>query len=205
MQKKRPFPTFQLLIHLLAWLPLLWLLWAYWQDQLGFNPVRTMTLRTGKTALILLLLSLTCTPLNLIFGWKWVYRLRRPSGVYAFFYAALHFLTFVGLDYGFDLALAADALRINRFALVGLASFLILLPLAVTSTRRAMLWMGEKRWRWLHRLSYLAAALAILHYALLVRQYYTQPIIFGAILALLLGVRLVVRRSASSKEQKFNI
>lgn len=189
---KRPFSLLQFLVHLLAWMPFVLLLWGFWQEQLGLNPVRTITLRTGKTALILLLLSLTITPLHLMFGWRWVFPLRRPLGVYSFLYAALHFLTFVGLDYGFDLALVGDALRTNRYTMAGLASFLILLPMAITSTRRSMIWLGEKRWKWLHRWGYLAAALAVLHYALLVRQYYTQPIIFAVILAVLLGLRVVV-------------
>ena len=191
MKEKRPFPpTRQLIFHLLAWLPLLWLLWGFWQDQLGLNPVRTITLRTGKTALIFLLLSLTVTPLYLLFDWKWVYRYRRPLGLYAFLYAALHLLTFVGLDYGFDWALVGDAIQNNRYTLVGLTAFLILVPLALTSTKRSKKWLGPKWWKWLHRWSYLAAGIAVLHYALLVRQYYTQPIIFGVILAALLGVRL---------------
>ncbi|MFZ1395775.1 MAG: protein-methionine-sulfoxide reductase heme-binding subunit MsrQ [Candidatus Promineifilaceae bacterium] len=190
-ETKRPFPpTIQLLFHLLAWLPLLWLLWSYWQDALGLNFVRTITLRTGKAALIFLLLSLTVTPLYLLFGWKWVYRYRRPLGLYAFLYAALHLLTFVGLDYGFDWALVGDAMRNNRYTQVGLTAFLILLPLALTSTQRSRAWLGPKWWKRLHRLSYLAAIIAILHYALLVRQYYSQPITFGVILAVLLGTRL---------------
>lgn len=191
MKEKRPFPTsLQLIFHLLAWLPVLWLLWGFWQDQLGLNPVRTITLRTGKTALIFLLLSLTVTPLYLLFDWKWVYRFRRPLGLYAFLYATLHVLTFVGLDYGFDWTLVADAIQNNRYTLVGLTAFLILLPLALTSTKRSKAWLGPKWWKRLHRWSYLAAGIAVLHYALLVRQYYTQPIIFGVILAALLGVRL---------------
>ncbi len=191
MKEKRPFPaSLQLIFHLLAWLPLLWLLWGFWQDQLGLNPVRTITLRTGKTALIFLLLSLTVTPLYLLFDWKWVYRFRRPLGLYAFLYAALHVLTFVGLDYGFDWTLVSDAIQNNRYTLVGLTAFLILLPLALTSAKRSKAWLGPKWWKWLHRWSYLAAGIAVLHYALLVRQYYTQPIIFAVILAALLGVRL---------------
>lgn len=190
VKEKRPFPSApQLIFHLIAWLPIVWLLWGFWQNQLGLNPVRTMTLRTGKAALVFLLLSLTCTPLYLMFNWKWVYRYRRPLGLYAFLYAALHLLTFVGLDYGFDFSLVGDAFRTNRFTLIGLASFLILLPLAITSTHRSKAWLGQKWWKWLHRWSYLAAGLALLHYALLVRQHYTQPILFAIILAVLLGVR----------------
>lgn len=191
MKEKRPFSPLQLLVHILAWLPLVWLLWAFWQDQLGFNPVRTLTLRTGKTALILLLLSLTVTPVYLLFGWKEVYRVRRPLGLYAFLYAAIHFLIFVGLDYGFDLAVVGEALRTNRFTYFGLASFLLMLPLALTSSRTAVARLGQKRWRRLHRLSYLAAALAVVHFALLVRQYYVQPIVYGVILAVLLGIRVL--------------
>lgn len=198
---KRPFLSLSILVHLLSWLPLLWLLWGLWQNQLGINPIRTATLRTGKTALVLLLLSLTCTPLFLIFRWRWVYRVRRPLGLYAFMYAGLHFLTFVGLDYGFDLTLVADALRTNRFTVVGLASFLILVPLALTSTRGAVRRLGGNRWRWLHRGSYLAAGLAVLHYALLVRGYYTQPLLFGAILAILLGIRLAAALLARRKRR----
>ncbi len=187
---KRPFTAYlPLLLHILVWLPLLWLVWNYWQGQLGVNPIRAITLRTGKAALILLLLSLTVTPLYLIFGWKWVYPLRRPLGLYAFIYATIHFLIFAGLDYGFDLTLIADALRTNQFTQVGLVALLILIPLALTSSQRSFARLGKKRWQALHRLSYLAAALAVLHYALLVRQHYAQPILFAAILAALLGIR----------------
>lgn len=202
MNTKRPLPLLQLLVHLFAWLPLLLLMWDYWQGQLGLNPIRTVTLRTGKAALILLLLSLTITPLVLISGKKWLYRLRRPLGLYAFLYAAFHFLTFVGLDYAFDWALVGDALRTNRFALFGLLSFLIMVPLALTSSRRARLWLGERRWQRLHRWVYVAAVLAIIHYALLVRQYYTQPIIFGVILLILFAIRLIaalLKRTLSLK------
>lgn len=201
---KRPFSThLPLLLHILVWLPLLWLAWGYWQGQLGINPIRTMILRTGKTALILLLLSLTMTPLRLLFGWKWVYPLRRLLGLYAFMYASFHFLIFAGLDYGFDLALIGDALRTNQFTQAGLAALLILIPLALTSSRRSFARLGEKRWQALHRLSYLATALAVLHYALLVRQYYAQPILFGVILAALLGIRLAfaLRRQPQAAAQ----
>jgi methionine sulfoxide reductase heme-binding subunit len=191
MKEKRPLSLLQLLVHLLAWVPLLLLLWDYWQGQLGLNPIRAITLRTGKTALVLLLLSLTVTPLVIFTGKAWLYRLRRPLGLYAFLYATLHLLTFVGLDYGFDWELVAEAMRSNRFIFAGLASLLIMVPLALTSPHAVRLKMGNQRWRKLHRWTYLAAILAIIHYALLVRQYYTQPIIFGSILFVLLAIRLV--------------
>ena len=191
MKKKRPFSPLQLLVHLLSWLPLLLLLWDYGQGQLGLNPIRAITLRTGKAALILLLLSLTVTPLVIFTNKAWLYQFRRPLGLYAFLYATLHLLTFVGLDYSFDWELVIEALRTNRFIFFGLASLLIMIPLALTSPHAMRLKMGNQRWRKLHRWVYLAAILAIIHYALLVRQYYTQPIIFGAILLVLLAIRLI--------------
>ena len=194
MKGKRPLSPQQIwlnrLVHLLALLPLIILIGGYWQNTLGINPIHTLTLRTGKAALILLILSLACTPLNLIFGWSWVFPIRRLFGLYAFFYAAIHFLIFVGLDYGFQMDLVAEAMRSNEYTQVGLIAFLILVPLALTSTHHSITWLGYKRWKLLHRLSYVAAILAILHYALLVRQYYTQPIIFALILAVLFGIRL---------------
>ena len=194
MTNKRPWTIPQIIVHVGAWLPLLWLAWGYWQGDLGLNPVRLLTLRTGKMALILLLLSLACTPLHLLFGWKWVYGVRRPLGVYATLYATLHFLIFAGLDYSFDWLLIGDILRTNQFTLVGLIALLILIPLALTSFHGAMAWLGESRWRWLHRGAYLAAILAVVHYALLVRQYYTQPMLFGGVLVLLFGVRWLIPR-----------
>lgn len=191
MKEKRPLSPLQLLVHLLAWVPLLLLVWDYWQGQLGLNPIRAITLRTGKTALVLLLLSLTVTPLVILSGKTRLYRIRRPLGLYAFFYAAIHLLIFVGLDYGFDWELVVEALRSNRFIFAGLASLLIMVPLALTSPHAIRLKMGSQRWRKLHRWAYLAAILAVIHYALLVRQYYTQPIIFGSILFALLAIRLV--------------
>lgn len=176
--------------HVAAWLPLLWLVLGWQQQALGADPIRSIMLRTGKAALVLLILSLTCTPLYLLFGWKWVYRLRRNLGLYAFMYAALHLGNFVWLDYGLDLPLVWEALFRKRFALVGLASFLILLPMAITSSQRAMSWLGRKRWQQLHRWGYLAAILAVLHYFLLAKQAYTQPIVFAILLTALLGVRL---------------
>lgn len=177
--------------HLGALLPLLLLIWDLQAGQLGADPIRATILRTGKAALVLLLLSLTCTPLRIIFGWRWPILLRRALGLYAFFYASLHLLAFVGLDYAFDPALIIEGLFQKRFALLGLASFVILIPLALTSTHAAFVRLGPVRWKRLHRWVYLAAILAVLHYAWLVKQAYTQPLLYAAILAVLLLIRLV--------------
>ncbi len=179
----------RILTHLGALLPLALLLWDYWQDQLTVNPIQEITLRTGKYGLVLLVLSLACTPANSVFGFRPALRLRRPLGLYAFMYICLHFLTFVGLDYGFDLGLIREAVLEKRFALVGFTAFLILLPLAVTSTRG---WMRRlrKNWKRLHRGVYLAAPLAVLHFLWLVKSDIREPLLYGAIVALLLVVRL---------------
>jgi sulfoxide reductase heme-binding subunit YedZ len=178
----------QILAHVAALLPLAWLVWNYWQGRFIIDPIREITTLTGKTALVLLLLSLACTPINMIFGFKPVLRVRRALGLYAFMYAGLHGLTFVGLDYGFDVDLIGPAIFDQRYVLVGFATFLILLPLAITSTKGWQKRLG-KNWKRLHRLAYLAGILAVVHFAWLVKDI-REPLRYGAVVALLLVVRI---------------
>ena len=144
-------------VHLASLTPLALLVWDAWQGQLTANPVQAVELRTGKPALVLLILSLACTPAAYLTGWAAIRPLRRTLGLYAFLYASLHALTFVGLDYGFDLTLLPEALFEKRFALAGVAAFAALAPLALTSTRGWQRRLGPG-WQRLHRLAYLAAA-----------------------------------------------
>lgn len=191
----------QILTHVAALLPLAWLLWAYWQGLFIVDPVQEITSLTGRTALILLTLSLACTPVHAVFGFRQVLRLRRPLGLYAFVYAGLHFLTFVGLDYGFDLELIRLDILDQRYVLVGFAAGLVLLPLAITSTRGWQKRLG-KNWKRLHRLAYLAAILALVHFAWLVKDI-REPLRYGAVLALLLVARIpAVRRAATKVRRK---
>jgi sulfoxide reductase heme-binding subunit YedZ len=191
----------QILVHVAALLPLAWLLWAYWQDLFIIDPVLEITTRTGKTALILLILSLACTPIRTIFGFKQVLRLRRPLGLYAFMYAALHFLTFVGLDYGFDLDLLGQAIFDQRYVLVGFVAGLLLLLLAITSARGWQKRLG-KNWKRLHRLAYLAGILAIVHFLWLVKDI-REPLRYGIVVALLLIVRIpVIRRALTNARHR---
>ncbi len=179
-----------------ACVPLAALALDYARDGLGPNPIQAITLRTGKTALVLLVLSLAVSPLATL-GWRGAVKLRRPLGVYAFVYVALHFLTFIGLDYGFNLAFLRDGLIEKPFALVGLAAGLLLLPLAVTSTRGWMRRMG-RNWKRLHLLVFVAAPLAIVHYLWQVKADYRKPLAYGLVLALLLAFRIpAVRRFAA--------
>lgn len=192
----------RIIVHVAAWIPLVLLMWGWQQEGLGANPVRATILRTGKTALVLLIASLVCTPLNVFFGWKWVYPVRRLLGLYAFLYAALHFLAFSWLDYLFDPELVVDALLVRPFTLVGLAAFITLIPLALTSSQWAFRKLGKEKWKRLHQLVYVAAILDLLHYFLLVKKAYTQPLIFAALLAGLFLVRIVywwsTRRASSA-------
>jgi sulfoxide reductase heme-binding subunit YedZ len=195
VQKLKP-RWLRVLTHIAALLPLAALLWDYAQDQLTVDPIREITLRTGRYALTLLVLSLACTPVRIIFGFKQATRLRRPLGLYAFLYASLHALTFIGLDYGFDFSLIAQAVLEKRFVQVGLLAFLTLLPLAMTSTRGWIKRLG-KNWRRLHRIIYLAALLAVVHFVWVAKAgARSRPLLYGAVVALLLVIRLPGIRSA---------
>ncbi len=187
----------KLLVHIAALLPLAIIIWDFAHNNLTANPIEEITLRTGKTTLVLLVLSLTCTPLNTVFGMRWALRLRRVLGLYAFGYACLHFLIFVGVDYRFDFGLIREDVGKKRFVLAGLSAFLSLLILAVTSTRGWQRRLG-RNWEHLHWLAYAAAGLAVTHFVWQTREDFRQPALYGAIVALLLLVRLPqVKRTVS--------
>jgi sulfoxide reductase heme-binding subunit YedZ len=180
-----------------ALLPWLVLVWEIWQGQLMVDPVKEITTRTGKTALILLILSLACSPVNTILGFKWVLRLRRPLGLTAFLYVGLHFLTFLGLDYGFDLDLIRQDILDQRYVLVGLAAGLLLLALAITSTKGWQKRLG-KNWKRLHRLVYVASVVDIVHFSWLTKDL-REPLRYGGVVALLLMVRVPAIKRAIGK------
>lgn len=187
----------QLITHFAAWLPLAIMVWDYFQNQLTFNPIQEITFRTGKTALVLLVLSLAVTPVNTLFGWRQIIPLRKLLGLYAFMYAGFHFLIFVGLDYGFNWQLIQEAIFEKRYALVGFAAFVILTPLAITSTKGWMRRLG-RRWKHLHRLVYGAGVLVVVHYVWLVKSDVREPLVYGAIVGLLLLLRVpIIRRWGS--------
>ena len=188
----------KLTTHIAALAPLAILIWDFYHDQLTFNPIQEATFRTGKYALILLVLSLAVTPLNTVFGWRQVVPLRKWLGLYAFMYAAIHFLIFVWLDYGLDPQLLQEAIFEKRYALVGFSAFMILLPLALTSTKGWMRRLGKK-WKRLHRLVYLAGLLAVIHFVWLVKSDIREPLVYGAIVGVLLLLRLPVIRKNISK------
>lgn len=160
-------------------------------DILGANPAEFITRATGDWALRILLLTLALTPLRRLAGWNWVLRLRRMVGLFAFFYAILHFSSYVSFDHVFDIgAIASDIVK-RPFITVGFVCLMLLLPLAITSTNAMVRRLGGRRWLQLHRLVYAVAPLAVLHYWWMVKRDLTQPIIYAVLLALLLGTRLI--------------
>ena len=181
--------------HLAALAPLALLALDYARGQLSANPIREITLRTGKTALVLLVLSLAVTPISILFRVRQVVKLRRPLGLYAFLYASLHGLTFVGLDYGFDPRLILEEVLQKRFVQAGIVTFLLLLPLAITSTSGWMKRLG-KNWKRLHRLVYLAALIDVVHYVWLAKGDIREPLLYGAVVVALLIIRLPAIRRA---------
>ncbi len=177
------------------------MVWDYWQGNYLVDPVRQITSRTGKTALILLLLSLACTPVNTLLGIKQVLKVRRALGLYAFMYAGLHFLTFVGLDYRFNLNWIWQAIVEQRYTLVGAAALLLLVALAITSTRGWQKRLG-KRWKRLHRTVYLVGALVVVHFMWSVKDP-REPWLYGGALLVLLLMRLPrVRKTISNTRRR---
>ena len=164
---------------------------------LGADPVREVLHRSGKTAINLLLITLTVTPLRQLTGWSHVLRVRRLLGVFAFFYAALHLLIYVSLDLRFDLMALLKDLTKRPYITVGFVAVLILLALAATSTQKMMRRLG-KRWQPLHRWVYAAGLLAVWHFWWQVKKDITEPLIYASILAALLGWRWWRRRGTTS-------
>ena len=165
---KSHFTPIRWAVHLAAWVPLIVLIVNALNDNLTFNPIQAATQRTGQAAIILLILSLACTPISTYLGWKDAVKLRRALGLYAFMYAAIHFVLFSVVDFGLQLDLIAREFVEKRYLWAGLPAFVILIALAATSFRRAMRRMG-KNWKRLHRLIYLAAILVALHLAFVVK------------------------------------
>jgi sulfoxide reductase heme-binding subunit YedZ len=189
-------------IGLVALQPLAWIAWAALTGRLGANPIAEGMNRLGFFALLLLLASLACTPLQILTGWSFPLRLRKLLGLEAFLYACLHLTTYVALDQGFDWRAIGDDIAKRNFITVGLAAFTLLIPLAVTSTKGMVKRLGFPRWKRLHRLVYLSAALGVVHFAWRVKSDLRQPILFGFVFAVLMLVRVVdwLRGSRRSAE-----
>jgi sulfoxide reductase heme-binding subunit YedZ len=160
------------------------------QGTLGANPVAEALNELGLLALVFLVASLAATPLKTLTGWNWPIRIRKTLGLLAFFYASLHLVTYAGVDQLLDLRAIGQDIVKRPFILVGFVAFLILVPLAVTSTASMLKRLGFARWKALHRLAYAAAVLGVVHFFLRVKKDLREPAVYGAILALLFAVRL---------------
>ncbi len=183
----------------LALVPLARMVYLAVSDQL-VEPTEFITRSTGDWVLYLLCITLALTPLRRLSGWNWLVKLRRMAGLFTFFYGFLHFLTFLWFDHFFDVAeMFRDVIK-RPFITVGFIAFVLLIPLAVTSTNGMIKRLGGKRWQWLHRLIYVIAPLAILHFWWMKagKNNFTEPLITGAIVALLLGLRVYWNRKKAA-------
>ncbi|MDO8295156.1 MAG: protein-methionine-sulfoxide reductase heme-binding subunit MsrQ [Caulobacter sp.] len=184
-------------VSLTCLLPLLWLVWRGYQGDLGANPIEKVIRNLGVWGLRLLIVGLTITPLARILKQPRLIRVRRPIGLIAFGYIVLHLSTYIGIDQFFDWhAIWKDILK-RPFITIGMAAFLLLVPLAATSFNAAIRRLGPLNWRLLHRLVYLIAPMGVVHYYLLVKADHRPPLVYGVIVLLLLGYRLLPRATRS--------
>lgn len=186
----------QLLTHIGSILPLGILFWDFYTNQLTVNPIQAATQRTGKIALVLLVLSLACTPMNTIFHFPRLLNLRKPFGLYAFLYASIHVLIFTVLDYGLDWRQILQTVTENQYLWPGIIAFVILLALAITAIDYFKTQMG-KNWKRLQRGVYLVGILVVVHYLMVIKGSIVtlrgdifQPLLYGFVLSILLLLRL---------------
>lgn len=183
-------------MHAGGWLPLLLLVQAALTNQLTANPIQAMEQRTGLTALVFLLLSLACSPISAVLGWKEVILRRKALGNYGFLYATLHVGIFFGLDYGLDLAAVWRDVGSKWFIFIGLLAYLLLLPVAITSLNFWKTRLG-RNWKRLHRLVYIISPLVLIHFLLSIKGNLArfqgnilQPVAYGLLLGFLLVLRI---------------
>lgn len=174
-----------------ALVPLAMLVLEASRGMLGADPIAVALNRLGLLALILLWCSLAATPLKIVFGVTWPIRIRQLLGLLAFFYASLHFLLYAVVDQGLDFVAIVEDVIERRFITVGFLALLLLIPLAVTSPAAMLKRMGAASWKRLHRLAYVVAVLATIHFAWRVKKDFSQPIAYGVVLAVLLAVRFL--------------
>ena len=169
--------------------PLARLAWRGFNHDLGANHIEVVTRTTGDWTLIFLLITLSVTPLRRLLEWPWLIKLRRMFGLYAFFYACLHFLTYIWLDQFFDIfEIGKDVLK-RPFITLGFTCFVLLIPLAATSTNNMVKRLGAKRWQQLHRFVYFIAAGGVVHFWWLVKKDISEPLQYAVLLSLLLALR----------------
>jgi methionine sulfoxide reductase heme-binding subunit len=178
--------------------PLVLLLWDVWRGRAGANPTEFVTRATGMLTLVFLTVSLAVTPARRVTGANWLVKFRRILGLLAFVYGALHLLTYLAFDRFFNLrSVPADVIK-RPFIAIGMTAFVLMIPLAITSTNKMVKRLGGKAWSRLHRIVYLAGVAGVVHFWMLVKSDTRLPLTFAFVLAVLLGYRLLVRFAPAS-------
>jgi sulfoxide reductase heme-binding subunit YedZ len=188
------------LMFVICLVPLGWLAWRAWHENLTANPIEYITHFTGDWTIRFIVFMLAVSPLRRLLGLPDLIRFRRMLGLYTFFYGSLHFLTWFWLDKYFDLHDIAQDVVKRKFITVGFLGLLLMLPLAITSTKGWIRRLGANRWQWLHRLVYVAAIAGVVHYCWLVKSDIRLPAFYGVIVALLLASRLFGLRTSRSEK-----
>jgi sulfoxide reductase heme-binding subunit YedZ len=189
------------LVFVLCLVPLARLILLGFQDNLSANPIEFVERSTGFWALFILLVTLALTPIRLITGRVWQIQLRRMLGLFMFFYACLHIITYVWLDFGFNWTDITKDIAKHPRILVGFAAFMLAIPLAATSTN-GMVRRLRENWKKLHRLVYAIAILAVVHFWWLVKKDIREPLLYAVILFILLGIRIYYKNSKASQKPK---
>jgi sulfoxide reductase heme-binding subunit YedZ len=171
--------------------PLVVLLWKTVHRTLGADAVAIGLNQLGYLALVFLISALACTPVKLVSGWTWPIRIRRMLGLFAAFYATLHFTTYVAIDQQFDWRVLLADITKRNFIIVGFLAYLLLLPLAATSTDASVRRLGFKRWKAVHRLAYVAGVLAVIHFIWRVKIDVTEPVVWAVILGVGFAIRII--------------
>ena len=208
--KKTRYTPLQIIMHIYGWGILVHILFDYFMGNLSVNPIQDLEQRTGRAAATLLVLSIMCTPLNTLFGWKELLKRRRALGLYSFMYATIHVLIFLDLDYGLAWNLIFESVFEKPYILVGATSFLLLIPLAITSFD---IWKKrlKKNWKRLHKVVYFIAPLVILHFAwskkgniFELQGDVLRPLIYGLVVLLMLIFRIpTVRKGLASFRNRY--
>jgi methionine sulfoxide reductase heme-binding subunit len=187
---------FKPIIFSLSSIPFIIIISKIFLNQLGPEPIKEITLHTGEWTLLFLVFTLSMTPLKRLTNLNIWISVRRMLGLFAFFYASLHMLTYIGLDYQFDLSAISKDIFTKKFIFVGFTAWLLMVPLAITSSKK-MMGILKKNWKKLHRLIYLISILGVIHFLWLVKKDLTEPLIYLLIIVILLILRVNFNRSES--------
>lgn len=190
-KKSPPFPWLKPALFVGCLAPIFEIILRAVTNNLSADPVAFVLNRFGHVALIMLLLSLVLTPLKFVTGWTWTVRIRRELGLFAFFYACCHFLTYLLLDQGFDVKAILEDIGKRPFITVGFLALVLMTPLAVTSTDAMVRRLGYNRWKLLHRLVYVCGMLAVLHFIWRVKRDISEPAVYALVLAMLFALRII--------------